>query len=158
MRGILRSVMTMEGFHCVRPSPARQTPSRGSFSAIAPGGNQFGEPGALVLFVFDDQYFFLAHSLVLALVLVWPFFTRGSCSLRLEVQPYAARLRRARCGSGGLPTSIWGLEAESALFHVNLRQDQQVLNFHYVIGKITFALRLRCVRIDRSQNTGFDHC
>ena len=45
----------------------------GSFSAIAPGGNQFSEPGALVLFIFHDQYFFLAHSLVLALVLVWPF-------------------------------------------------------------------------------------
>ena len=33
------------------------------FSAIAPGGNQFGEPGALVFFIFNNQYFFVAHPL-----------------------------------------------------------------------------------------------
>src|SRR5580692_450895 len=33
----------------------------GSLSAIAPRRDQFCESGTLVLFVFDDQYFFLAH-------------------------------------------------------------------------------------------------
>ena len=32
------------------------------FGPIAPAGDQFGQAGPLVLFVFDDQYFFMAHS------------------------------------------------------------------------------------------------
>ena len=31
------------------------------FGAISPGGDQFSQPGALVFFVFDDQYFFGIH-------------------------------------------------------------------------------------------------
>ena len=34
----------------------------GGFGAESPGGDEFGEPVALVFFVFDDQYFFNFHS------------------------------------------------------------------------------------------------
>ena len=34
----------------------------GGFGAESPGGDEFGEPVALVFFVLDDQYFFDFHS------------------------------------------------------------------------------------------------
>jgi hypothetical protein len=37
----------------------------GGLGAVAPRGNEFGEPAALVLFIFDNQYLFVAHSLAL---------------------------------------------------------------------------------------------
>ncbi len=36
----------------------------GGFGPIPPGGDQLGKPGALVIFIFDDQYFFVVHSMV----------------------------------------------------------------------------------------------
>ena len=56
------------------------------FSAVAPGGNQFGEPGTLVFFIFNNQYLFVAHPLVL----VRPSSRDPSPSLALRLQTYAA--------------------------------------------------------------------
>ncbi len=60
MRGIFMSVTTMEG--------DKAMPLFQSFDAVAgrlrpvtPGGKQLRQTGAFVLFIFHDQYFFLAH-------------------------------------------------------------------------------------------------
>ena len=62
MRGIFMSVITIDGDHCVALSQTLG-PVAGRFYAKSPGRHQFGQSGALVLLVFDDQYFFVAHRL-----------------------------------------------------------------------------------------------
>ena len=62
MRGIFMSVTTMDGDQAATFSSPFDAVT-GGFCPVAPGGKQLCQASALVFFVFDDQYFFLAHNM-----------------------------------------------------------------------------------------------
>ena len=64
----------------------------GGIGAIPPGRNQFRQTSALVIFVFDDQDFFLGHRVIRTIAII-EGFTVPRKGLELDIKPSLAASR-----------------------------------------------------------------